>query len=79
MLWRVRVDHPPRRHLDYYFLRSSFNPEDRDNLQNIEDRTVYTPPNCRFGGSLQVELLVTQDGTANRGLSIKAGGLKKKL
>lgn len=43
MKWRVRLDRPPRRQLEYYFLRSSFNPNDIQNLQNIEEHTVYTP------------------------------------
>jgi hypothetical protein len=73
MHWRIRVDHPPRRHLDYYFLRSSFNPEDHENLHNFEEHTVHSPPNCPFDASLQVGLLVAEDGTARPRFIYKSG------
>lgn len=73
MRWRVRLDRPPRRQLDYYFLRSSFNPNDIDNLQNIEEHTVYTPRATSFDGNLQVQLMIKQDGTAIPKFVYKSG------
>ncbi len=64
MQWRVRLNHPPRRQLDYYFLRSSLDPEDLESLQNVVDHTVFTPKECNFDASMHVELLVKSDGTA---------------
>jgi hypothetical protein len=64
MKWRVRLDRPPRRQLEYYFLRSSFNPNDIENLQNIEEHTVYTPKETSFDQHLQVQLTVKADGTS---------------
>jgi hypothetical protein len=64
MLWRVKLDHAPRRQLDYYFLRSSFDPEDLKSPQNVADHTVFTPKDCTFDAAMQVELLVKPDGTA---------------
>ena len=64
MTWRIQLSRAPHRRLEYRFLRSSFDPEDTENLQNIEERTVYTPSDCRFDPALQVQLLVREDGTA---------------
>ena len=73
MRWRVKLDHPPRQQLDYYFLRSSFDPNDHENLQNIEEHIVYTPLNCPFDAALQVELIVKHDGTAMPTFIYKSG------
>lgn len=63
--WRVRLDRPPHHRLDYYFLRSSFDLHDVDNLQNFEERTVFTPPGTTFDAHLTVELTIAEDGTAS--------------
>jgi hypothetical protein len=70
--WRVKLDRPPRRHLDYYFLKSSFDPEDINSIQNI-DHTVFTPKDCTFDAFIQIELLVKPDGTAWPSFIYKAG------
>ena len=62
--WRVRLPSPPRRFLEYYFLRSSFDPDDYDALQNPGEWRVATPPGTNFQQSIQVELTVREDGTA---------------
>ena len=67
------MDRPPRRKLDYFFLRSSFDPSDTDNLQNVVDHTVYTPASCRFGSNLHLELVVNRDGTARPKFIYKTG------
>jgi hypothetical protein len=64
MLWRVKLTHAPRNQLDYYFLKSSFDPEDLDSLQNVENHTVFTPKDCKFDAYMQVQLIVKPDGTA---------------
>lgn len=73
MRWKVRLERPPHRQLDYYFLRSSFDPNDLENLQNIEDHTVYTPRDTPFDQNLQVQLVVKQDGTAIPKFVYKSG------
>lgn len=73
MRWKVKLEHPPRKRLDYYFLRSSFIPDDLDNLQNIKERTVFTPRNCPFDAHVQVELVVKQDGTTKPRFIYKSG------
>jgi hypothetical protein len=73
MRWKVRLERHPSRRLDYYFLRSSFDPNEVGSLQNVEERTVYTPKGCRFDWDLQIELTVTQDGTATPRFIYKTG------
>lgn len=64
MRWRVHLDSAPRSSLHYYFLRSSFDPEDIQNMQNVEEKVVHPPKNFKFDPDLTVELQVTEDGTA---------------
>ncbi len=73
MRWRVKLKRPPRRQLDYYFLRSSFDPGDLQNLQNVESHTVFSPPNCTFDAAMQVQLQVKEDGTASPTFIYKEG------
>ncbi len=61
--WEVRLTRPPKRSLDYYLMRSSFDSEDIANRQNV-DHTVYTPPATTFDSKILVELSVREDGTA---------------
>jgi len=71
--WKVHLDHPPRKQLRYFFLRSSFDPEDVKNIYNMEEQVIYTPANCPFDARLQVELTVSEDGTARPSFIYKAG------
>jgi hypothetical protein len=73
MRWRVRLDHPPKRRLDYDFMRSVLDPGDLDSLHNIADHTVYTPTGTKFDPAVQVELLVSEDGTAVPTFVYRAG------
>ncbi|MCO4892204.1 hypothetical protein MKD50_22740 [Cupriavidus sp. WGtm5] len=61
--WRVRLQAPPRRQLNYYFLRSSLNVDDVSSLHNVAHR-VNTPAATKFDASILVELTVSEDGTA---------------
>jgi hypothetical protein len=64
--WRVRLEHPPRQRLDYYFLRSSLDPDDFQNLHNPgpSQSTVVTPRGTSFDAAINLELVVREDGTA---------------
>jgi hypothetical protein len=64
MKWRVKLKQRPSLSLDYYFLRSSTDHTDLDNIMNFVDKTVYTPPKCKFDSSIQVHLVVKENGTA---------------
>lgn len=77
MVWRVKLNRPPRKQLEYYFLRSSFDPEDLDSLQNVVDHTVFTPKDSTFDSAMQVELLVKPDGTAWPRFIYKEGRTEK--
>jgi molecular chaperone DnaK (HSP70) len=72
LTWRVRLDKPPRKFLDYYFLRTGFSPQIEaelegetstqysDDLLNLNHR-VYTPPSCPFDSSIHVELKIEKE------------------
>ncbi len=64
LLWKVRLDRPPRRLLEYFFMRSSLDPEDLEARHNIIETRVVTPRNARFAAAIEVELTVREDGTA---------------
>lgn len=71
--WKFRLDHPPKQRLDYFFLRSSFDPDDVANLQNVEQTTIFTPAKTVFDSQLQVELTVDEKGTAQPKFIYKTG------
>ena len=62
--WKVRLSKPPKNFLSYYFMRSSFDPEDLDSRHNITETKVTTPRGAVFQQSIEVELVVREDGTA---------------
>jgi hypothetical protein len=61
--WKVRLTKAPSQSLDYFFMRSSFDPEELTARHNIDSR-VHTPRGAAFSGSIEVELTVREDGTA---------------
>ena len=63
MRWKVRLSKAPTQHLDYFFMKSSFDPEDMDARHNLDSR-VLTPRGTRFASGIEVELTVREDGTA---------------
>jgi hypothetical protein len=73
MRWRVHLDHAPRKSLNYYFLRSSFDPNDTQNLQNVEEHTLFTPRNVKLDSHLTLDLTVAKDGTAEPTFVYKLG------
>ncbi|MDQ0333040.1 hypothetical protein QFZ88_005422 [Mesorhizobium sp. YL-MeA3-2017] len=64
LLWKIRLNSPPRQVLEYFFMRSSFDPEDLEARHNIVDTRAVTPKNARFAAAIEVELTVRDDGTA---------------
>lgn len=62
--WRVKLNRRPSKRLDYYFLRSTTEFTETDNRMNIVDKTVFTPPKCKFDKSIQLNLTVKENGTA---------------
>jgi hypothetical protein len=77
MRWRVHLDRAPRQRLNYYFLRSSFDPDDIPNLQNIEEHTAHTPRNCTHDQHLTLDLAIAEDGTATPTFIYKLGRSEK--
>lgn len=64
LTWKIKLNKRPSRKLDYYFLRSSTDHSNLENLMNIVDKTVFTPANAELGNSIQVQITVKEDGTA---------------
>lgn len=64
MRWKARLSSAPRSDLQYFYLKSSFDPNDLDSLHNIIDNSVRTPSGTTFVSSIEVELTVRNDGTA---------------
>jgi hypothetical protein len=76
LTWRVRVERPPRQFLNYYFLRSGFTPfrEDddveaasqgygrfNDDLLNLEENRISSPPNSQFDANLHVQIVISKE------------------
>ncbi len=74
MQWKVRLGKAPKHRLDYYFLQSSMDPNDVKNLQNVEETTLHTPPNCEFDSFLQTQLTIRPDGTAIPKFTYRSAG-----
>ncbi len=63
--WKVKLSHPPKQQLDYYFMASSFDPDDTQNVHNVVDHTVWRPSSTSFDKNLTIELRVKVDGTTH--------------
>ena len=61
--WKVNLDSSPRHCLEYFYLKSSFDPDDLENLHNATATRVFLK-NRVFGQSIDVELKVNEDGSA---------------
>lgn len=71
--WRVKLSKSPTIKLGYKFLRSSLNPDDLENLMNIESSIAHTPPQIKFDSYIHVELLVKENATAYPKFIYKTG------
>lgn len=74
--WKFRLPSPPKRHLDYYFMKSSLDYVEVSSLHNIDHR-VNTPRNTAFDAQLVLELTVAADGTARPKFVYRQGGPEK--
>lgn len=62
--WKAKLSHPPKQQLDYYFMASSFDPDDAQNVHNVVDHTVRRVCTS-FDKHLTIELSVKKDGTTH--------------
>lgn len=62
--WKTSLSSPPRRHLDYFFMRGSFDPDDVSSLHNVDHR-AHTPPGTKFASGIEIEITINEDGTAH--------------
>ena len=77
MRWKVTQLGALPKKLNYFFLRSSLDPDDLDNRLNFEERSVTSPKNCKFDQDLKIELTVREDGTATPRFLSPAGQNRK--
>ena len=61
--WKARLHSAPKHSLGYYYMKSSFDPDDIENLHNVVDNRVFLK-NRIHGQSIDVELQVRNDGSA---------------
>jgi hypothetical protein len=62
--WKVKLAKLPKHVLHYYFMRSSYDPEDIQARHNVVETKVITPAGTQFQQNIVVELVVREDGTA---------------
>ncbi|RWI04388.1 molecular chaperone [Mesorhizobium sp.] len=62
--WKVKLAKPPKANLSYYFMRSSFDPDDLDSRHNVVQTRIPTPKGAVFQQGIEIELVVREDGTA---------------
>lgn len=70
--WKVKLERPPHRSLDYYFTRSIEENTGSDAL-NLDSHTVFTPANAKFDSAIQVEISVTGQNAVKPRFIYKTG------
>lgn len=70
--WKVRLSSAPSHSLGYYYLKSSFDPDDVENLHNVGGSRIFIK-NKVFGQAIDVELKVAADGSAHPSFLINRG------
>lgn len=76
--WKARLTSAPSRSLGYYYLKSSFDPDDIESLHNVASNKIFIK-NSVFGQAIDVELKVEPDGSATPSFLINRGkGEKEK-
>lgn len=61
--WEFRLDHPPRRFLNYFFMNGSLTPSETENRHNVVESRIPTQQGTKFSSKLAVELTIREDGT----------------
>jgi hypothetical protein len=70
--WKAKLERPPRYSLDYYFTRSLEEHTETEAF-NVDNHTVFTPPNATFDSSVQVELSVVGQNSVRPRFIYKTG------
>ena len=76
--WKVRLKHPPKQSLKYFFVRPDSTEEELD-CYNIENNTIHTKNNKKFDSQIRVELTFHEDGTVFPRFIYKVGNDKKNI
>ncbi|WP_413219520.1 Hsp70 family protein [Tritonibacter mobilis] len=70
--WKARLQSAPKHNLGYYYMKSSFDPEDIENLHNVVDNRIFLKQRVH-GQSVDVEIKVREDGTATPSFLLNRG------
>ena len=70
--WKARLQSAPKHSLGYFYMKSSFDPEDIENLHNVVDNRIFLKQRVH-GQSVDVEIEVREDGTANPSFLLNRG------
>lgn len=63
LAWKVRLDRPPKHHLEYFFIRGSTDINDIENRYNVVQERLATPAGIHFDSAIKVKLKIREDGT----------------
>jgi molecular chaperone DnaK (HSP70) len=74
--WKVKLKHPPKSELKYYFTRPGAE-NDIDDRYNYDQTCVHTRVKKHFDSQIRVELIVSEDGTARPKFIYKVGNIGK--
>jgi hypothetical protein len=62
--WKVKLDKRPTKSLNYYFLKSTLDYNDLDNLFNLQENKIFTKDIRKFDSYVTISLVVNENGTA---------------
>lgn len=71
--WKTRLDHPPKQHLLYYFLKDPGETGDLENRYNIVQFDLSTAKGTVFESQTKVRLNLREDGTCTPEFIYKTG------
>lgn len=78
--WKVKLSHPPKNQLKYFFVRPDSSEEEEEyNCYNVENNVVYTTDSKSFDSQIRVELTISEDGTVHPRFIYKMGNKDKNI
>jgi molecular chaperone DnaK (HSP70) len=72
IVWKARLSSAPSHSLSYYYMKSSFDPDDLESLHNVAANRVFIK-NRVYGQGIDVELEVGPDGSAHPSFLLNRG------
>ncbi|PHQ23655.1 hypothetical protein CLH62_20470 [Marinobacter guineae] len=69
--WKIKLNKPPKNHLDYYFSRPDS--DDEFDSYNVEETRVITRDSKHFDSAVTVQIVIREDGTVTPKFIYKVG------